>query len=95
MSKPWHGSPLWEKFWLGPHSKVYLHAGRIVGHLGCGGFAFWDAAKLLPTTTSCVSRTRCATSRSTSASAGEYELHADARQDPPHHHRPAPDDPGT
>ena len=33
---------------MGTHSKVYLHAGRIIGHNGCGGFAFYDAAKLLP-----------------------------------------------
>jgi hypothetical protein len=48
MTKPWSERPLWEKCWLGPHHKVYLHAGRIIGYAGCGGFAFYDAAKLLP-----------------------------------------------
>ncbi len=48
MAKPWHEKELWEKVYLGRHSKTYLAAGRIVGHLGCGAFQFWDAAKLEP-----------------------------------------------
>lgn len=48
MAKPWHDKPLWERVWLGTHSKVYLHTGRIIGHTGCSGFAFYDRAKLLP-----------------------------------------------
>lgn len=46
--KPWHEKPLWEKVFLSPHGIVYVHAGRIIGHLGCSGFAFYDQAKLLP-----------------------------------------------
>jgi hypothetical protein len=41
-------TPLWERVWLEKHSCVHLNAGKIIGHLGCGAFAFWDAAKLLP-----------------------------------------------
>jgi hypothetical protein len=48
MAKPWDEKPLWWKCYMDTHSKVYLHAGRIIGHLGCSGFAFYDAAKLLP-----------------------------------------------
>lgn len=48
MAKPWDEKPLWWKCYLGAQSKVYLHAGRIIGHRGCSGFAFYDAAKLLP-----------------------------------------------
>lgn len=48
MVKPWQERPLWERVWLGPFSKVYLNVGKLVGHLGCGGFSFWDRAKLLP-----------------------------------------------
>lgn len=48
MAKPWSEKPLWERAWLGPHSKVYLTVGKLVGHLGKSAFAFWDAAKLEP-----------------------------------------------
>src|SRR5262245_23625623 len=48
MARPWQERPLWERVWLGPHSKVYLAVGKIVGHPGCGAFTFWDAAKLVP-----------------------------------------------
>jgi hypothetical protein len=41
-------TPLWEKVWLGRWSRTYLNAGKIIGHLGCSAFAFYDAAKLLP-----------------------------------------------
>jgi hypothetical protein len=41
-------TPLWEKVYLSRWSKVYINAGRIIGHLGCSAFAFFDAAKLLP-----------------------------------------------
>lgn len=45
--KPWDRKPLWELIYMS-EDRIYLHAGRIIGHLGCGAFAFWDAAKLLP-----------------------------------------------
>lgn len=48
MSKHWSERPLWEKAWLGPHGKIYLQAGKIIGHLGCTPFEFYDAAKALP-----------------------------------------------
>ena len=48
MSKPWSERPLWEKVWIGPHSKVYLHAGKIIGHLGRSPIEFYEAAKKLP-----------------------------------------------
>src|SRR5262245_18022723 len=40
--------PLWQKVWLGRWNKVYINTGKIIGHFGCSGFAFFDAAKLLP-----------------------------------------------
>ena len=48
MSKHWSERPLWEKAWLGPHGKSYLHAGKIIGHLGCTPSEFYHAAKSLP-----------------------------------------------
>lgn len=45
---PVHDKALWEKVYLGRWSRTYINAGKIIGHLGCGAFAFWDAAKLLP-----------------------------------------------
>jgi hypothetical protein len=48
MPKPWQEKPLSERVWLGPFTKAYLAVGHLVGHLGCGGFSFWDRAKLLP-----------------------------------------------
>ncbi len=47
-TKPWQERPLWEKVFIGSHSKTYITVGKIVGHPGCGAFAFWDAAKLMP-----------------------------------------------
>lgn len=47
MSKPWHEKPLWWKVFMAA-DEVYLHAGKIIGHLGCSPFEFFDAAKLLP-----------------------------------------------
>src|SRR5690242_17461046 len=47
MSKPWHEKPLWWKVFVDAN-EVYLHAGKIIGHLGCSPFEFFDAAKLLP-----------------------------------------------
>jgi hypothetical protein len=41
-------TPLCKKVYLGQWSKVYINAGKIIGHLGCSAFAFFDAAKLLP-----------------------------------------------
>jgi hypothetical protein len=41
-------TPLWEKVYLGRYGRVYVNAGKIIGHLGCGASAFFDAAKLLP-----------------------------------------------
>jgi hypothetical protein len=46
MTKPWHEKPLWEKVYLG--DRVYLHAGQIIGHLGCTPTEFFEAAKKLP-----------------------------------------------
>src|SRR5262245_47670017 len=40
--------PLWEKVYISPWGKAYINAGRIIGHLGCSAFAFYDAAKLQP-----------------------------------------------
>src|SRR4051812_4963937 len=94
MSKPWSEKPLWERVWLGPFSRVYLNVGKLVGHLGSGGFAFWDAAKLLPgydklrydnalrDLTIYEKRER-----------GEYELHASAKKILRVILGPAPDDP--
>jgi hypothetical protein len=47
MTKPWHEKPLWQKVFLAG-DRIYLHAGRIIGHLGCSPFAFYDAAKQPP-----------------------------------------------
>jgi len=38
---------LWRLIYMGDGS--HLHAARIIGYAGCTPFAFWDAAKLLPT----------------------------------------------
>lgn len=81
MAKPWDEKPLWWKCYMGTHSKVYLHAGRIIGHLGCGGFAFYDAAKLLPF----YDKLRFENAvRDLTVYAkreqGQYELHAQARK---------------
>jgi hypothetical protein len=41
-------TPLWENVYLGRWGRLYINAGKIIGHLGCGALAFFDAAKLLP-----------------------------------------------
>jgi hypothetical protein len=38
---------LWELVWLGKHSRIYLNAGKIIGHLGVSKSVFEEAAKLL------------------------------------------------
>lgn len=48
MGKPWDQKPLYWKCYIDDHGKFYLHTGQIIGHNGCGAFAFFDAAKLLP-----------------------------------------------
>lgn len=48
MSKSWQGKSLHDKCYLDPRGRVYLHAGCIIGHLGCSPFEFFDAAKKLP-----------------------------------------------
>lgn len=45
--KPWNDRELWEKCFLS-QDRVYVDAGKIIGYQGCGGFAFYDAAKKLP-----------------------------------------------
>jgi hypothetical protein len=94
MSKPWSERPLWEKVWIGPHSKVYLHAGKIIGHLGCSGFEFYDAAKLLPNYDKLKYENAV---RDLTVYAkreqGQYELHANAKKILRIIIGPAPDDP--
>lgn len=80
MAKPSDEKRLWWKCYMDTHSKVYLHAGRLIGHLGCGGFAFYDAAKLLPfydklRFENAVRDLTVYTKREQ----GRYELHAQAR----------------
>ena len=73
--------PLVEKVYDGPWSRVYVNAGRIIGHLGCSAFAFYDAAKLLPGYDKY--RYECAVRDLTDYAKrerGEYELHAAARK---------------
>jgi len=48
MSKPWSEQPLWWKVYCSDDRYVYLNAGKIIGHLGCSPFDFFDAAKKLP-----------------------------------------------
>ena len=40
MAKPWDEKPLWWKVYM--TDSVYLHAGKIIGHLGCAPFEFFD-----------------------------------------------------
>src|SRR5258708_836874 len=40
--------PLWWKVYVGRGGRIYINAGKIIGHLGCGAFEFWDQAKLRP-----------------------------------------------
>ncbi len=86
--------PLWEKVWLGRCSKTYLNAGKIIGHLGCGAFAFFDAAKLLPDYDKL--RYENAVRDLTvwaKREQGQYELHASAKKILRIIIGPAPDDP--
>jgi hypothetical protein len=87
-------TPLWEKVWLGRWSKTYLNAGKIIGHLGCSAFAFFDAAKLLPD----YDKYRYENAvRDLTVYAkreqGQYELHASAKKILRVILGPAPDDP--
>ncbi len=95
MSKPWHERPLWWKVFM-EDDKAYIHAARIIGHLGCSPFEFWDAAKAAPgykepafrrameDLTAYVKR---------EASPPRYELHSAARKVARIILGPAPDDP--
>lgn len=94
MSKPWHEKPLWERVWLGPHSKAYLHAGRIIGHRTVNAFAFYDEAKKLPFYDKL--RFENAVRELTvwePRERGEYVLHAQAKRVLRIIIGPAPDDP--
>src|SRR4051794_21597451 len=87
-------TPLWEKVWLGRWSKTYLNAGKIIGHLGCSAFAFFDAAKLLPDYDkyhyeNAVRDLTVYAKREQ----GQYELHASAKKILRVILGPAPDDP--
>jgi hypothetical protein len=82
MSKPWHEKPLWEKVFMSG-DRVYLHAGKIIGHLGIDPFGYYDAAKLLPDYDklryeNAVRDLTVYTSRE--ASPPRYELHASAKK---------------
>ena len=88
-------TPLWEKVYLGRYGRVYINAGKIIGHLGCGAFAFFDAVKLLPD----YDKYRYENAvRDLTVYAkreqGQYELHATARKILRVILGPAPDDPG-
>jgi hypothetical protein len=87
-------TPLWEKVYLGRYGRVYINAGKIIGHLGCGAFAFFDAAKLLPD----YDKYRYENAvRDLTVWAkheqGQYELHAAAKKILRIIIGPAPDDP--
>jgi hypothetical protein len=87
-------TPLWEKVYLGRWSKVYLNAGKVIGHLGCSAFAFFDAAKLLPD----YDKLRYENAVRDLAvwekrERGEYELHKTAKKVLRTILGPAPDDP--
>ena len=97
MSKPWDEKPLWWKCYLGTHHSVYLHAGKIIGHLGIDPFGYYDAAKLLPDYDKL--RYENAMRDLTVYSAREtspphYVLHAQAKKVLRVILGPAPDDPG-
>jgi len=72
----------------------YLHAGKIIGHLGCSGFEFYDAAKLLPNYDKLKYENAV---RDLTVYAkreqGQYELHANAKKILRIIIGPAPDDP--
>jgi hypothetical protein len=87
-------TPLWEKVYLDRYGRVYINAGKIIGHLGCGAFAFFDAAKLLPDYDkyryeNAVRDLTVYTKREQ----GQYELHAAAKKILRIIIGPAPDDP--
>lgn len=46
--KAWHQPELWEKCYLSPQGRIYLHAGKIIGYAGVNAMAFYDEAKKLP-----------------------------------------------
>ena len=86
-------TPLWEKVYMGRWSRTYLNAGKIIGHLGCGAFAFFDAAKLLPDYDQ--HRYECAVRDLTvyaKREQGQYELHSTAKKILRIIIGPAPDD---
>jgi hypothetical protein len=64
-------TPLWEKVYMGRWSRTYINTGKIIGHLGCGAFAFFDAAKLLPDYDQ---------HRYAKREQGQYELHSTAKK---------------
>jgi hypothetical protein len=74
-------TPLWKKVYMGRWSTVYVNAGKIIGHLGCGAFAFYDAAKLLPEydkySYENAVRDLCVYAK---REQGQFELHATARK---------------
>jgi hypothetical protein len=74
-------TPLWEKVYLRRSGRVYRDAGKIIGHLGCGGMEFFDKAKLLPRYDkfSFENAVRDLTVY-TKREKGEYELHATAKK---------------
>ena len=87
-------TPLREKVYQGPWSKTYISAAKIISHLGCSAFAFFDAAKLLPDYDK--HRYECAARDLTvwvKREQGEYELHASAKKVLRPILGPAPDDP--
>jgi hypothetical protein len=86
--------PLWEKVYLDRWGKVFINAGKIIGHLGCSAFAFFDAAKLLAN----YDKYRYETAvRDLTVWAkreqGQYELHPTAKKVLRIIIGPAPDDP--
>jgi hypothetical protein len=87
-------TPLWEQVYLGRYGRVYINAGKLIGHLGCSAFAFFDAAKLLPD----YDKFRYENAvRDLTVYAkreqGQYELHASAKKILRIVLGPAPDDP--
>jgi hypothetical protein len=95
MSKPWHEKPLWERVYLA-NDRIYLHAGKIIGHLGIDPFGFYDAAKKLADYDKLryenAVRDLTVYARR-EASPPRYELHAQAKKVLKIIIGPAPDDP--
>src|SRR5262249_26617103 len=81
--------------WLGPSSRVYLNAGKIIGHLGCTPAQFLAAAEKLPGYEKFryenVARDLTVWERREQQ--GRYELHATAKKVLRIIMGPAPDDP--